>query len=94
MPCFKFVLAAGTPMAIAAIVALRRTRSLQPWRTAFIAGVGVGALATFLLAFCHPFALDPIDLATHVAAILLLVGAVTLLGGPLLRIRTRNQAAR
>lgn len=90
LPCFKFILAAGAPMAIAAIVALRRTKSLRPRRTAFLAGVGTAALATFLLAFCHPFALDPLDLASHVAAILLLVAAVTLLGGPMLTIRPQK----
>jgi hypothetical protein len=56
----------------------------------FLAGLGVSALATFLLAFCHPFALDPADLAAHVAAILVVTGLVTLLGGPLLKIRPRK----
>jgi hypothetical protein len=90
MACFKFVVIAGTPMAVAVIVALRRTLSLEPWRMSFLAGLGVSSLATFLLAFCHPFALDPADLAAHIAAILLVTGLVTLLGGPLLKIRPRK----
>jgi len=40
----------------------------------FLAGVGVSSLATFLLAFCHPLALDPADLAAHLAAILVVTG--------------------
>jgi len=88
--CFNFVIMAGVPMAIAVIVALRRTRSLQPWRMSFLAGLGVSALATFLLAFCHPFALNPADLAAHIAAILVVTGVVTLLGGPILRIRLQK----
>jgi hypothetical protein len=90
MPCFKFVVIAGTPMAVAVIVALRRTLSLEPWRMSFLAGLGVSALATFLLAFCHPFALDPADLVAHLAAIATVTGLVTLLGGPLLKIRPRK----
>jgi hypothetical protein len=88
--CFLFVVVASTPMAIAVIVALRRTPSLQPWRMAFLAGFGVAALATFLLAFCHPFALNPLDLVVHLAAILVVIGVVTLLGGPMLKIRLRQ----
>jgi hypothetical protein len=90
MACFKFVVIASTPMAIAVIIALRRTLSLAPWRTSFLAGLGVSALATFMLAFCHPFALDPADLAAHLTAILVVTAAVTLLGGPLLKIRPRR----
>lgn len=88
--CFRFVVIASAPMAVAVIVALRRTLSLQPWRAAFLAGLGVSSLAAFLLAFCHPFALNPSDLSAHLAAILLVIAVVTLLGGPMLTIRVRR----
>ena len=88
--CFRFVLVASAPMAVMILVALRRTRALRPWRAAAMAGLGVASLAAFLLAFCHPFALNPVDFVVHLTAVLVVVTIVTLVGGPILAIRHEN----
>ena len=71
--CFPFLLIVGAPMMVAMVFALRRTRTLQPRRTLFIAGLGVSALALSLLAFCHPFVPQLIDFSMHVAAVACIV---------------------
>ncbi|HUD93475.1 DUF1109 domain-containing protein [Sphingobium sp.] len=78
--CFAFLLAAGLPMATIAILALRRTRSLDPVRALIAAGVGVGFLSFGLLAFCHPATVSTSDFVTHVMAALVL-GLLTLAVG-------------
>jgi len=76
--CFPFLLGAGIPMMLPVILALRRTRTLQPGRTSLVAGLGIAALAASLLAVCHPFALSMVDFAMHLAGmasiVLLMVG--------------------
>jgi hypothetical protein len=57
---------------------LARARPIEPVPVALTAGLGIAALAAFLLQFFHPFAVTFLDLATHLAAVLLVVGAATL----------------
>lgn len=78
--CFTFVLAAGVPMILVAILALRRTRSLTPVRSLTLAGAGIAFLSFALLAFCHPIEMSVMDFVGHLAAGLLL-GATTILLG-------------
>jgi hypothetical protein len=78
--CYIFMLVAGTPMAVILVVALRRTRSLDPARSLALAGLGIAAMSQLLLAFCHPVAGQLVDLAMHFAASVTLL-AVTVIGG-------------
>jgi hypothetical protein len=78
--CYKFMMVAGTPMAVIVVAALRRTRSLHPARSLAIAGLGIAALSQILLGLCHPVAGELADLAMHLAASVTLV-AVTVLAG-------------
>lgn len=79
-PCFVFVMTAGIPMVLAAVVALRRTRSLTPVRSLVLAGGGAAFLSFALLALCHPVELSAGDFAMHLAAALVLVGGAVALG--------------
>lgn len=78
--CFTFVLTAGLPMIIIAIMALRRTGSLRPARSLALSGVSIGFLAFGLLAFCHPVAMSMVDFLGHLTAAILLCG-ITILAG-------------
>ncbi|KMS59309.1 hypothetical protein V474_08835 [Novosphingobium barchaimii LL02] len=78
--CFTFVLAAGIPMILVTILALRRTRSLTPVRSLTLAGAGIAFLSFALLAFCHPIEMSAMDFMGHLGAGVLL-GAVTVLLG-------------
>jgi hypothetical protein len=73
--CFRFILAIGVPLGISLLVLLRRTRPLAPARVAAVGGLGVAALAAFLLQFFHPFDVTFMDLSVHLVA----VGIVTAL---------------
>ena len=84
--CFSFLLIVSAPMMILAVLALRRTRAIQPGRTLFIAGLGVAALALCLLAFCHPFALQLVDFGTHLAAVACIVLLMFLFGRRYVRV--------
>jgi len=65
--CYPFLLLAGSPMIVLTIFALRQTRSLHPYRTLAIAGVGVASLSLGLLGFCHPADLHLVDFGAHLA---------------------------
>lgn len=78
--CFTFVLVAGVPMILVAILALRRTRSLNPVRSLTLAGAAIAFLSFGLLAFCHPIAMSAVDFGGHLAAGLVLGGITVLLG--------------
>ena len=52
--------------------------ALYPLR--FIGGVGVAALAAFLLQFFHPFDVTLMDLGAHLAALIILIGLFALSG--------------
>lgn len=78
--CFTFVMTAGLPMILVAILALRRTRSLRPVKSLALAGGGIAFMAFGLLAFCHPIAMSTVDFAGHLIAALLLCAAAVLLG--------------
>lgn len=75
--CFTFVLVAGVPMIAITVLALRRTRSLNPVRSLMLAGTGIAFLSFGLLAFCHPIAMSAMDFAGHLVAGVLL-GALTI----------------
>ena len=72
--CFTFIVALGLPLAALLYAVLRRARPLQPLPVALTAALGVAALAAFTLQFFHPFDTTSIDLALHLAAVLVVVG--------------------
>lgn len=78
--CFTFVLIAGIPMIAVAVLALRRTRSLNPARSLMLAGAGITFLSFGLLGFCHPVAMSAMDFAGHLGAGIVL-GAFTMILG-------------
>ncbi len=82
--CFKFILMVSLPMAMLLFLALRRARPLQPLRVALSGGLGVAALAAFVLQFFHPFDVTLIDLAMHALAVVMIVGLAALLRRPAL----------
>ena len=79
LDCLVFILAVGLPLGALLIWRLSRAAPIEPLPVALLGGLGAAALAAFLLQFFHPFAVTFIDLAVHIAAILLLVGAAALL---------------
>jgi hypothetical protein len=78
--CFRFILAVGVPLGISLLVLLRRSRPLSPTRVAVVGGLGVAALAAFLLQFFHPFDVTFMDLWVHLIAIGIVVTVSTLVG--------------
>jgi hypothetical protein len=73
--CFVWIVGFGIPLAIALMAALRRARPLAPLLPATVGGLGVAALAAFLLQFFHPFDVTFMDLGLHLAAVAVVVAA-------------------
>jgi hypothetical protein len=78
--CFRFILAISVPLAVSLLILLRRAHPLAPGQVAAVGGLGVAAIAAFLLQFFHPFDVTFMDLAIHGAAVAIVVGAVSLGG--------------
>jgi hypothetical protein len=83
--CLLFIAAASLLVGGPLLWRLSRARPIDPLPVAFAAGLGAAALSALLLQFFHPFAVTFIDLAVHVAAILLVVGLASLLSRKTLR---------
>ncbi len=78
--CFRFILAVSVPLGVSLLVLLRRARPLAPVKVAAVGGLGVAAIAAFLLQFFHPFDVTFMDLAIHAAAVGIVVGTVSIGG--------------
>lgn len=78
--CFFFLLGVGVPLAGLLLLSLRRARPLQPRLVASVGAVGVAGLGAFILQFFHPFDVTVMDLASHLAALLILFGVFNLSG--------------
>lgn len=78
--CFAFILGFSLPLGLALFVFLRRARPLSPLPVAVVGGLGVAALAAFLLQFFHPFDVTVMDLGLHLAAVGLVMGAAAFAG--------------
>lgn len=78
--CFFFLLSVGLPLAGLLILTLRRASPLQPRLVACVGAIGVAGLAAFILQFFHPFDVTVMDLGTHLAALVLLIGVFSLSG--------------
>ena len=55
------------------------TRPIDPLPVALLGGLGVAATSALVLMFFHPLAVTFIDLAVHLAAILIVVGSAALI---------------
>ena len=77
--CFRFILATSLPLGISLLLLLRRAAPLTPVRVAAIAGLGIAAIAAFVLQFFHPFDVTLMDLAVHLVAVALVVAAASLI---------------
>lgn len=71
--CFTFIVSAGMPTAAAAYIFLRRYLSVDAVRVTALASLGSALLAATLLQFLHAHGTNPIDFATHVVAVTLLM---------------------
>lgn len=67
--CFMILIGTSLPLGLALIWMLRRAKPLAPMPVAAVGGLGVAAIAAFLLQFFHPFDVTIIDLAIHFVAI-------------------------
>jgi hypothetical protein len=87
--CFVFIVTMSIPLGAALYLALRRMAAmLDPLRVMTAGGLGVAGLAAAVLQFYHPFDVTVVDLAFHIAAVLIVVAVMTTAGTRALR-RTR-----
>jgi hypothetical protein len=77
--CLIFILAVSLLVGAPLIWRLSRALPIDPVPVALLGGLGTAAAAAFMLQFFHPFAVTFLDLAVHVAAIGLVVGATALI---------------
>lgn len=78
--CFEFIVTAGAPVAAGLFFVLRRSVATNIAGVTALAGLGAAMLAAALLQFMHAHGANPIDLATHIAAVALLMVAMMTLG--------------
>jgi hypothetical protein len=71
--CFAWIVSVGLALGVGLMLALRRARPLSPVLPAAVGGLGVAALAAFLLQFFHPFDVTFMDLGLHLAAVAIVV---------------------
>jgi hypothetical protein len=67
--CFRMILGAGVPLGAALLLAISRSKPLNPLPVAVVGGLGVAAIGALLLQFFHPFDVTFMDLGVHAAAI-------------------------
>ncbi|MFM9862768.1 MAG: NrsF family protein [Micropepsaceae bacterium] len=71
--CFFFIVGAGLPTAAASYIFLRRHLSIDSVRVTALATLGSALLAAALLQFIHAHGTNPVDFATHIVAVILLM---------------------
>lgn len=77
--CLLFITGTSAALSIPLVWGLSRARPIDALQVALLGGLGVAALSTFLLHFYHPFDVTILDIVIHLAAILLVTGAMALL---------------
>jgi hypothetical protein len=77
--CLRFMLAISLPLGVSLLLMLRRAAPLTPVRVAAIGGLGIGAVAAFILQFFHPFDVTFMDLTVHLGTVALVVGVASLI---------------
>jgi hypothetical protein len=85
--CFAWIIGFGLALGAALFIALRRAKPLTPGRVAAMGGLGVAALAAFLLQFFHPFDVTFMDLGLHLAGVAVVVVFATAAARPALDAR-------
>jgi hypothetical protein len=83
--CLIFILVASLAVGIPVLWLLSRARPIEPTPVATLGGLGIAALAAFLLQFFHPFAITMIDLGFHGLAVLIVIASAALLRRLVLR---------
>jgi hypothetical protein len=78
--CVKFILMTGSPITAFLMWRLWRAHPIDAGLTGLLAALGAAGLSAALLQFFHPFAITALDLALHLAAAAILMGAGLLLG--------------
>lgn len=76
LDCLIFILMVSVVLAPPLIWLLARARPIDPLPVAVLGGLGIAAVAAFILQFFHPFAVTFVDLFVHLLAIATVV-AVT-----------------
>ncbi|NOT40192.1 MAG: DUF1109 family protein [Alphaproteobacteria bacterium] len=71
--CFFFIVGVGLPTAAVTYVFLRRHLPIDAVRVTALATLGSALLAATLLQFVHAHGTNPIDFATHIVAVVLLI---------------------
>jgi len=79
MHCLSFILATSALIAPLLIWRLARAKPIDPLPVALLGGLGIAATSALVLIFFHPFTVTFIDLAVHVVAIGIVVGAFGLM---------------
>ncbi len=69
LDCLIFILVVSVALGPPLIWLLARARPIDPMPVALLGGLGVAAIAAFILQFFHPFAATFVDLAVHLLAI-------------------------
>jgi hypothetical protein len=77
--CLRFMLAISLPLGVSLLLMLRRAAPLTPVRVAAVGGLGIGAVAAFILQFFHPFDVTFMDLTVHLGTVALVVGVASLI---------------
>ena len=77
--CLSFILATSAVLAPLPVWRLARAKPIDPLPVALLCGLGLAASSAFVLQFFHPFTVTFIDLAVHLAAILVVIGTLGLL---------------
>lgn len=78
--CFEFIVMAGAPVAAGIFFVLRRAVATNLAGVTALAGLGAAMLAAALLQFMHAHGTNPVDLATHIVAVSLLMVVMMTLG--------------
>lgn len=79
LDCLIFIILVSSVLGPALVWFLARARPIDPMPVALLGGLGVAAMAAFILQFFHPFAATFIDLAVHLIAVAVVVAAIAVL---------------
>ncbi len=76
--CLLFILASSATLAPLLIWRLSRAHPIEPLPVALLGGLGIAAISAMVLHFFHPFEVTFLDLAVHLAAVVIVVAAMGL----------------
>lgn len=77
--CLLFIMVTSLVLSLPLVWRVSRARPVDPVPVALLTGLGAAAFSAFLLQFFHPSAVTFLDLAVHLAGILMVVAAMALL---------------